>query len=307
MKTALVAAFSPSATDANNQGVATVAAAFVQDQVRLGRYVEAVAGLRYDRFGVNFLNNRTAARFRSDDNLVSPRVGLVIKPVEPVSVYSSYSLSYQPRAGEQLSSLTLTNQALDPEVFTNYEAGVKWDIRRSLSFSLAAYRVNRGNVAIADPADATATVLVDGQRSSGLEIGIAGQVTSAWSVLGGYAHQDGIITRTQSASVLAGSRLAQLPAHSYSIWNRYQVSPRVGAGVGLIHRGSIFASTDNAVLLPAFTRVDTALFVALAKRLRGQLNLENMLNVAYFSSAHSNNNIMPGSPRAIRVSLTTQF
>lgn len=305
--TSLRATFQPNGTDANNEGVAMVAAGYVQDQVRVGRYVEAVAGLRFDRFEVDFLNNRTATRFRSDDNLLSPRLGLVIKPVEPVSLYSSYSLSYQPRAGEQLSSLSLTNQALDPEVFSNYEVGAKWDVRRALSFTIAAYRLDRGNVAITDPADPTRTLLVDGQRTQGLEIGMGGAVTGAWSVLGGYAYQEGTITRTQSATVLAGARLAQLPAHSYSVWNRYDVSPRVGAGLGLIHRGSIFASTDNAVTLPGFTRVDAALFVGFAKRLRGQLNLENVFDAAYYASAHSNNNITPGSPRAIRLSLTTQF
>ena len=305
--TSLRMTFQPGATDANNRGVATVAAGYVQDQVRFGRYFEAVAGLRYDRFEVDFLNNRTAARFRSDDNLLSPRLGVVIKPAEPVSLYSSYSLSYQPRAGEQLSSLSLTNQALDPEVFTNYEVGAKWDVRRALSFTMAAYLLDRGNVAITDPADPTRTLLVDGQRAQGIEIGMGGAVTSAWSVLGGYAYQEGTITRTQSATVLAGARLAQLPAHSYSVWNRYDVSPRVGAGLGLIHRGSIFASTDNAVTLPAFTRVDAAVFVGLATRLRGQLNIENLFDTAYYASAHSNNNITPGSPRAVRLSVTTQF
>ena len=305
--TSLRMTFQPGATDANNQGIATVAAGYVQDQVRLGRYVEAVAGLRYDRFEVDFLNNRTAARFRSDDNLVSPRVGLVFKPREPMSLYSSYSLSYQPRAGEQLSSLSLTNQALEPEVFRNYEVGAKWDVRRALSFTMAAYRLDRGNVALADPIDPTRTLLVDGQRTKGIELGFAGAITSAWSVMSGYTYQEGTITRTQSATVLAGARLAQLPAHSYSVWNRYDVTPRAGGGLGVVHRGSIFASTDNTVTLPAFTRVDAAVFVGLTKHLRGQLNVENLFDRTYYASAHNNNNITPGSPRAIRLSVTTQF
>ena len=58
---------------------------------------------------------------------MSPRVGLVVKPVGRCRVYASYSLSFLPRAGEQLSSLSLTNQALDPEEFRNHEVGAKWD------------------------------------------------------------------------------------------------------------------------------------------------------------------------------------
>jgi catecholate siderophore receptor len=59
--------------------------------------------------------------------------------------------------------------------------------------------------------------------------------------------------------------------------------------------------------LPGFTRVDAAAYVALGARLRAQANVENVLDQEYFSSAHSNTNITPGSPRALRVALTTRF
>jgi catecholate siderophore receptor len=60
-------------------------------------------------------------------------------------------------------------------------------------------------------------------------------------------------------------------------------------------------------VLPAFTRVDGALFVDLTSRVRAQVNVENLFDERYYSSAHSNNNITPGSPRAVKVSLTTRF
>jgi catecholate siderophore receptor len=305
--TTLAMTFQPSATDANNQGVATMGAGYIQDQVRIGRYLEAVAGVRYDRFDVDFTNNRTAAQFRTADNLVSPRVGLIFKPSEPMSIYSSYSLSYMPRAGEQLSSLNLTNQALDPEVFSNYEVGAKWDVRPALEVSAALYRLDRSNVSVPSPLDPAQSILVDGQRTKGVELGVSGSITPAWSVLGGYAYQDARITRTQSASALAGASLAQVPEHSYSLWNRYDVTDRVGAGFGLIYRGDVFAATDNTVVLPALTRADAAVFIRFAGGLRGQINVENLFDTAYYWATNGNNNIAPGSPRAIRFGLTTQF
>ena len=299
--------FRPGATDADNHGVATVAAVYAQDQVELSRHLQAVVGLRFDRFDVDFHNNRTGADFTSTDNLVSPRAGLIYKPVEPVSIYSSYSLTYVPRAGEQLSSLSLTNQSLDPETFTNYEAGLKWDVRPALSLTAAVYRLNRANVIVPDPNDATRAILVDGQRTTGFELGAAGHITRAWSAVGGYAYQDGRITQTLSASARAGARLAQVPRHSFSLWNRYDVTPRWGVGAGIIHNADMFTSTDNAVVLPAFTRVDGALFVRLSRALSAQVNVENLFDQRYFAWAHNNNNITPGSPRAIRVALTTRF
>ena len=38
-----------------------------------------------------------------------------------------------------------------------------------------------------------------------------------------------------------------------------------------------------------------------------QANIENLLNKRYYASAHSNNNILPGSPRALRVTLNAKF
>ena len=299
--------FRQSATDADNHGIATVAAVYAQDQVKLSSRVQAVIGVRFERFDVDFHNNRTNADFGSTDHLLSPRAGVIFKPVEPVSIYTSYSLAYLPRAGEQLASLSLTNQALDPEKFSNYEIGAKWDFRPALSMTAAVYRLTRTNVVVPDPNDASRSLLVDGQRTNGLEIGITGRITPAWSAIGGYAYQDGTITKTLSANARAGARLAQVPAHTFSLWNRYDVTGRWALGVGIIHNDDMYTSTDNSVLLPAFTRVDGALFVNLTRTLAAQVNIENLFDESYYASSHGNNNIMPGSPRAFRVSLTSRF
>ncbi len=299
--------FRQSTTDANNEGVAQVAAVYVQDQIELSKRLLAIAGVRFDMFDVDFHNNRSGVSFGTRDRLLSPRAGLVFKPFPPLSVYGSYSMAHLPRAGEQLSSLSLTNRTLDPEEFRNREFGVKWQVQPALAFSAAAYRLNRGNVSVADPVDPTRSLLVDGQRTTGFELEFAGNLTRAWSVVSVYAYQDGLITRTQSASVRAGARLAQVPRHSFSAWNRYELTPRLGAALGLIHRSDVFAATDNTVTLPAFTRVDGAVFFLLNARLRAQANFENLLDARYYLYANGNNNITPGSPRALRLALITQF
>ena len=299
--------FRQAATDADNHGIATMAAVYAQDQLEFSRYLQAVVGLRFDRFDVDFHNNRTQSDFASTDHLLSPRAGVIVKPVEPLSIYTSYTLTYLPRAGEQLSSLSLTNQSLDPERFTNYEVGAKWDLQPGLSFTTAIYRLDRTNVVVPDPTDASLSILVDGARTKGVEIGLSGRLSPAWTAVGGYAYQDGRITNTLSASAKSGATLAGVPAHTFSLWNRYDVSRRLGAGVGIIHNAAMFTSTDNTVMLPAFTRVDGAVFVTLTRALATQVNLENIFDAGYYAFSHNNNNITPGSPRAFRVSLTTRF
>lgn len=306
-RTTLPVTFRPGATDADNHGIAKTVAVYAQDQVTLLPRLQAVVGVRLERFSVDFLNRRSAATIASDDRLVSPRAGLIFKPADKISLYAGYSTSYVPRAGEQLSSLTLTNRSLDPENFKNYELGLKWDIRSDLAFTAAAYRLDRSNVVIPDPADPTKSLLVDGQRAKGVELGVTGRLAKRWSIAGGYAYQDGRIKTTQSATVVAGARLAQLPRHTLSLWNRYDLDQHWGFGLGVIYRDEIYASTDNTVTLPGFVRVDAAVFLRFSKSVHAQLNIENVFDRDYYGTANSNNNITPGSPRALRVGLTKSF
>lgn len=302
----LPVAFRQSATDADNHGVATVAAVYAQDQVELTSRLQAIAGIRFDAFDLDFTNNRTRQTLASRDRLLSPRLGLVFKPAVPVSLYGSYTLTYVPRSGDQLSSLSLSNQSLEPEEFRNYEVGMKWDVRPALAFSAALYRLDRGNVAVADPADTTRSILVDAQRTRGVELEVNGAV-GPLSLAGGYAWQDGEITRALSPTVRAGAVLAQLPKHSLSLWTKYGITDRWAAALGVMRRGDVFAAADNLVTLPGFTRVDGGIFFEVTPRLRAQVNVENLFDADYYGSAHNNNNITPGAPRAVRFTLTAKY
>jgi len=86
-----------------------------------------------------------------------------------------------------------------------------------------------------------------------------------------------------------------------------EVTPRLGLGLGVIYRSAIFASTDNAVTLPGFTRVDAALYYQVSDQVSAQLNVENIFDTSYYAAANSNTNITPGSPRAVRLSLRLSY
>ena len=53
--------------------------------------------------------------------------------------------------------------------------------------------------------------------------------------------------------------------------------------------------------------MDGALYYNLTRTFRAQVNIENLFDEDYYPYAHSNTNITPGSPRAIRFALTTRF
>lgn len=298
--------FRQGAIDADASTTALTAGAYVQDQVQLAPALLAVAGVRFDRFDLQYRNHRNGTELRRTDNKASPRVGIVVKPAAAASAYASYSVSFLPGSGNQFTTLTVTTQTLEPEQFTTYEAGVKWDAGRDLSLAAALYRLDRTNTAAPDPNDPTRTVQTGSQRSSGFELTASGKPVRAWQMLLGYGYQDVEITgRTTNA--LPGAKVALTPHHQLSMWNRYQVTSALGLGLGLIHQTSMFAAVDNTVTLPGFMRVDAAVFLNITRRIRAQVNGENLLDARYFATAHSNNNITPGSPRAVRAGLDIRY
>src|SRR5258705_3520371 len=76
-----------SATDADNRVRTHLAALYVQDQAELSRFVQVIGGARFDRFDIQYHNNRNGDTLRRVDHLVSQRAGVVLKPVAAASIY----------------------------------------------------------------------------------------------------------------------------------------------------------------------------------------------------------------------------
>jgi catecholate siderophore receptor len=115
-------------------------------------------------------------------------------------------------------------------------------------------------------------------------------------------------TDPAAAAIPAGRRIALVPRNMLSVWNRFDLGGGWGAGLGLIHQAASFASISNAVKLPAFNRLDGALYYAFpGGRTRVALNVENLTDRKYYPTADGDNNISPGAPRTARVTVTTRF
>jgi len=293
------------AADASNDATASVAAAFVQEQLHLGRFVQLVGGVRHDRFTIDVLNRRNDTRLARTDNLVSPRAAVVITPAVNVSLYGSHSLSFLPSTGDQFTSLSVTTQTLKPERFRNQEVGVKWDARPDFAVTAAYFAVDRTNTTAPDPLDATRLIQSGHQRTTGAELGVQGSPVRGWSLTGGVAVQDArVVSRTSAARL--GATAPLVPRTTASLFNKVQITRSLAFGAGVVHQAKRFAAIDNAVTLPAFTRVDGGAYVTLPRGLMMQLNIENLLDARYFATSHGNNNIMPGAPRSLRLTFGLQ-
>ena len=279
--------------------------AYVQDQVELASFLQVVAGVRFDEFrisGRNAINGVAAGR---TDKRWSPRFGVVIKPQPAMSVYGSFTRSFLPQSGDQFGALDPTQATLAPEQFENLEAGVKWDINPNLAFTAAAYRLERDNSRFNNPV--TGLPELSGKtRTKGVELQLAGRVMPDFQVSVGYTLQDGEV-RSSTTAAPAGRKLSQLPRHQFAAWTRYDLTSQIGLGLGVTHQSASFATISNSVTLPAFTRVDAAVFYDISDRFSIQLNVENLTDTDYFPAAHTDNNISTGEPLNARISIKAKF
>lgn len=301
-----VADFSGARTRDTNTVISTVSV-YAQDQIALNDQWDVIVGVRRDRFKTDFTDNLTAANTAVvTDTELSPRAALIYKPRKDLSVYASYSQTFQPQSGDQLTSLKAATSSFVPEETVNQEVGAKWDVNERLSVNAAIYRAVRDNVAATDPLVTTKKVLVDNQVVRGVELSVQGRISKKWQVVGGYAYANSEIKEAQSG-IAAGNETAQTPRHTFSLWNRYDMNDTYGAALGVVSRSAMFASDGNSVALPGYARVDAALYMQATKDLRLQLNVENLFNTKYFANAHNDNNISPGAPTNARVTAMYAF
>lgn len=298
-------------SDADSKSEVNVLAIYAQDQIEFNKYLQLTVGARIDRFDINLTNNRINQNFQRTDVLVSPRAGIVVKPQENLSLYSSYSVSYLPSAGDQFSSFDATTSVLKPEELQNYEIGTKWDINPKLNVAAAIFQLDRTNTKSVDPNDATRYVISGGSRTRGLEFSATGKITEKLSVIAGYTYQDAVVTSSYNTSlsttIKKGNQAQLAPRHKLTLWNKYEFTPQFSAALGMTDQSSQFAAANNTVRLKGFTRFDAAAYYKINASHRVQLNVENLFDRNYIQSAHNNYNLQPGSTRAFKVSLVSEF
>lgn len=275
---------------------------FFQDEIALNQHFDIILGGRFDTFDIEVFNvvaNETRTRI---DQHFSPRLGVIFKPFENISVYGSQSESFLPRSGEQFDNINDDRNALDPNVSTNLEAGVKVDIRPDLSFTTAIFEIEESSPQVSDADPGTLDVI--DTKTTGFEAQLAGRLNDQWSVITGYSFLDG---EQVDRGGPTGLRPRELPAHTFSIWNNYRVTDRFGLGLGLVYQDDSFVNNDNTATMPGYTRVDASAYYKLSERTRLQVNIENLFDTEYFPTSHSTHEVTVGRPINAAFSIRTTF
>ena len=273
---------------------------YIQDEIELSEQFDLVIGARFDRFDIDVFNADPSVleeRQRTDQEL-SPRGGLVYKPMENISIYASYSESFLPRSGEQYTDINGSDDKLDPDTFSNRELGIKWDFAQGLSLTAAVFENQQSSPQVADNDPATLDV-VDSEIS-GFEFQLAGSLTEEWSISANFSSLDGEIVDRNGPT---GRSPRELPETTASIWNAYQVNEVFGLGLGIIYQDESFINTSNSAVLPSYTRIDASAYYDLSDNLRVQLNIENITDELYFPNAHSTHQATVAAPINAMLSL----
>jgi catecholate siderophore receptor len=294
-------------TDANSKYRLNIASVYAQDQIELTRWLQLFVGARYDSFDLSALDQNTNIPRERTDEKVSPRAAVIVKPIDNLSLYTAWSISYLPASGDQFSTLSPGTLILQPQKFENTEIGVKWNIQPKLLFTAATYELIRSNVPIADPSGNGLFFASGSHKIRGFETALTGYVTPAWQSTFGYAYTDARITSDTSTTIVAGNRVQLVPTNQLAWWNKYQIDPLWAVAVGVIYFSDSFASSDDTVRLPGFVRVDAAVYRKINENWRAQLNVENLFNKGYWATADGNNNISPGQPLTVRLSAIARF
>lgn len=278
---------------------------FLQDQITLTERLTAQVGARLERFEQRYENKLTpAGSWDQTHNAVSPRFGLIYDLTEELAVYANTSRSFKPNRGADRSS-----QAFDPEEGIAHEVGVKYELpEHDLSVTAALFHITKENVLTSDPYDSNYQVAAGEARSRGFDISVAGNITPQWRVIGGYAYVDAEVTESSSASIPAGTRLANVPRHSFNLLDTYEFAegPLAGLGVGMgvkyvgDRKGG---ATSTAFNMDAYTTVDLLAYYPLTERVRLNLNLNNLFDEEYEERAWGNIWAYPGAPRTLQAGI----
>ena len=283
-----------------NEAEVQVTSFYIQDQIEVNQYVDILLGARFDSFEIDVTDTEDPttpiSRSRTDDE-ISPRLGLIVKPQENISLYASYSESFLPRSGGQYASLSDSTEQLDPDIFEQAEIGVKWDFLDGLSLT-AAYFENEQTRTQRNQAD-DGFETARGLKVDGFEVQLQGELTDYWFVSAGYSNLSG--------ETSSGAKPRELPEQTLSIWNNFQVNNRLGFGIGATYQDEALIRDGSPLTLPSFTRLDAAAYYEFSDDLRIQLNVENLTDEVYFPSSHSTHQATVGAPLNARVTLSGRF
>jgi iron complex outermembrane receptor protein len=305
-----------SATDSDQTDKLGTRALFFQDTLHLTDRFALVGGVRYMEY------EQLAGRgrpFKANTDLSGdkalPLGGAILKLTDEVSLYASYTQSLKPTSTiAPLTGGTVIGSNIAPEEGVQWETGVKFDINKRLSGTVALYDIDKKNVLVSQLNSATGLTefrTAGKVRSRGVEIDVTGKLTDSWSMIGSYGYTDARVTEDP---VLTGKALQNVALNTASLYLVYDFGTalpgRLRVGAGAHYVGDRPGDAANTFVLPSYVVADA--FATYETRHQTlpviyQLNVKNLFDTVYYPSAVNNLNVAMGDARRVSLSATVKF
>jgi catecholate siderophore receptor len=306
----------PTSTDQNDLG--RTVGVYANDQIKLSQYFEILGGLRYDLFKiwqtngntptgskvlVSQINAATPFNLSSDTTFLSWRTGGVFHPAQNASVYFMYGTSFDPSS--EFLTLTGGQQDIAPTTNKTYEVGGKLDLLEGrLSLTSSMFQVTQNNAVETINQAAGLFAVVGETRVRGAEFGVAGKITDAWSVFGGYTYMYGkVLASANSNGVFVtepGNQLQNVPNNTFALTNTYAITPALTVGASAFYLGSRYssASSTNFGRVPGYWRFDLLGSYKVDEHFSLQANIINLADTKNFETVSGFGAATPGPGRS---------
>lgn len=268
----------------------------------------------------------TYSPISSNTQFTSPRLSLIWEPTPQQSYYVSYSTSATPPGitvsnGSTIRSPGATDSLgqgdLDPEKTKSYEIGAKVSLFSDRVLVQASlFDVKKNNAKEIDPLSGDIISSGDSQEAKGVELGLGGRITDAWSVNVSYAYTDATTTdcspRTPAPPpnicLQAGNQVPFSPKNAASLWTTYDFTGALAGlqvGGGISYQDKVYLDTDNDGVSPGYTTFDGLVSYGF-DRYRISLNAYNLTDELYYSQVHGNR-VVPAPGRSFVATLGVAF
>lgn len=292
-------------------------ALFLENRTQLSTPLSLVTGLRRDRIALegNSFQPVTATNPAYFKNVYTPttgRVGLVYDLAPHANVYVQYSTAADPPAGILTTASFAQVRDFDLTTGKQFELGSKFDYLDGRgSATLAAYKITRKNLAIADPNRPGFTLPVGQQSASGVEAVTSFKFSSAFSVQANLAYTDAqydqFLENVGGAAVSrAGNVPGNAPAWVANLWANWKLGDRLELGLDARHVSRRYANTANTLSDPAYSLWGASLSYQFNRQTRLTLRARNLGDKVYAASTGTGSFYL-GAPRSLDATLHMSF
>ncbi|MGB5885353.1 MAG: TonB-dependent siderophore receptor [Acinetobacter venetianus] len=243
-------------------------------------------------------------KYESDSDFFTYQAGLVFKPTEAGSIYASFATSANPvgvlaegDSSDNALGTTDVINALKPEEARTFEIGTKWDLFNDrANLTAAIFRTEKQNTRI--QIDPTTTANAGESKVDGFEVSLNGKITNKWDISAGYSYLDSEITKAAyNAIAQEGKPLPFVAKNSATLWSTYRVLPSLTIGAGAEYRDRVYVNTTAPKFLPTYTIYNAMAKYDVNKNVNLQLNINNIGDKRYFTSAHAAHYAFEGNGR----------